>query len=150
MEYPEIEQLLPHGSPMILLGQVLSADNDNISIETEITESLPFFDADGHMPAYVTLEMMAQATAALAGWRFRQLGEPPKIGFLLGTRQLELKVAHLELGQKLTVSVTQVFQDDQMAVVDGMVESQGQLIAKARLNLYQPQDPLTIFERNPQ
>ena len=76
--FPAVEQLLPHRGSMLLTDEVLSYQAD--SIVTRATAS-----AEG-MPAWMGLELMAQAAAACAGMEARRAGSAPRRGMLVGCR----------------------------------------------------------------
>ena len=60
---------------------------------------------DAGVPAWAGVEYMAQTIAAHAGVEARARGEPPAIGFLLGTRAYSTSVEKFPNGSKLTVTV---------------------------------------------
>jgi len=76
--FPAVEQLLPHRGSMLLIDAVLSYEAD--SIVTRATVS-----PEG-MPAWMGLELMAQAAAACAGMEARRGGTAPRRGMLVGCR----------------------------------------------------------------
>lgn len=80
--FPAVEQLLPHRGSMLLIEAVLSCEPD--SIVTRATVS-----PEG-MPAWMGLELMAQAAAAYAGMEARRGGRightQPRRGMLVGCR----------------------------------------------------------------
>jgi predicted hotdog family 3-hydroxylacyl-ACP dehydratase len=76
--FPAVEQLLPHRGSMLLTDEVLSHEAD--SIVTRATAS-----PEG-MPAWMGLELMAQAAAACAGLEARARGQAPRRGMLIGCR----------------------------------------------------------------
>ena len=75
--FPAIEELLPHRGAMLLTDAVVSYDAG--SIVTRAT-------ASPGMPAWMGLELMAQAAAACAGMEARRTGGAPRRGMLVGCR----------------------------------------------------------------
>jgi len=134
--YP-IETLLMHQRPMLLLDKVIGYDDAALAASVTITESSLFLGPNG-VPGHVAIEYMAQACGAYAGARALDAGESVKIGFLLGTRLCRLLVPWYRVGQRLLVSVSIVFHDEQMATFDCKIEIDGKLAADARLTVYQP------------
>ncbi len=107
-----------------------------------IDSGSPFFDGTG-VPAWASIEYMAQAAALLVGLRDRALnsGENPRPGLLLGTRRLELAVERLATDADYRISAVCEFEDaDAAAFRCEMVDSSGIVIASATLNAYRPPD----------
>ena len=57
------------------------------------------------VPAWAGIEYMAQTIAAHAGLEARARGEPPAIGFVIGTRAYSTSVEEFPNGSRLTVTV---------------------------------------------
>lgn len=132
-------ELLPHRAPMMLLDAIVAHQPTGLVAEVTIGEDTLFLEADG-VPSYVGLEYMAQACGAFAGAVGRAAGEPVKIGYLLGTRDYKASVAFFRRGERLTVTVTQLYSDDGMAAFDCRIDIAGHPVASARLAVYQPQE----------
>ncbi|HEX4909534.1 MAG TPA: 3-hydroxylacyl-ACP dehydratase, partial [Permianibacter sp.] len=86
-------ELLPHAGDMILLDAVLSCDDEQIVVTATPHADTILVDDKGVLPAWTGIEYMAQAIACFAGVHERVHGRPPKVGFLLGTRSYDSKVA---------------------------------------------------------
>ena len=71
--YPPIVELVPHRPPMLLLDRVLSYDGECVVCETVLGPDSPFVE-QGHVPAVVGIEYMAQTIAAGAGLSARDKG----------------------------------------------------------------------------
>ena len=76
--FPAIEQLLPHRGAMLLIDEVLSYEADSIVARATVSPA--------GMPAWIGLELMAQAAAACAGMEARLGGSAPRRGMLVGCR----------------------------------------------------------------
>ena len=113
-----------------------------------IDSGSPFFDGTG-VPAWASIEYMAQAAALLVGLRDRALnpGENPRPGLLLGTRRLELAVERLATGADYRISAVCEFEDaDAAAFRCEMVDSSGIVVASAILNAYRPPDMASFLK----
>jgi len=130
---------------MVLLDEVTEADDDGLSARLDIRQGLPFFTGEG-IPTYVGIEYIAQAISAFNGYRAKQRGEDIRIGFLLGTRKLDFARSWFAEGERLDVRVVPVFDDEGMAVFDGSIAVGGEEIVTARVNVYQPDEPLQMIE----
>lgn len=143
--YPDIRELLPHDSPMILLDSVVEVRDAGLTAQVTVTPESLFADKDG-VPAWVGLEYMGQAIAAYAGAHARRRGEPVRIGFLVSTRRYQPGCAYFPLGAQLTVSAESIAESQQgLSVFECSIHGPG-IAVSANLNVYQP-DNIEIFMR---
>ncbi|WP_340149200.1 hypothetical protein [uncultured Sneathiella sp.] len=133
----DITDILYHAPPMILIDGVESYDEETVTSTVEITAGSPFMDGGG-VPAYVGIEYMAQSIAAYSGIKARNAGENPRIGYLIGSRNLALGCPGYEIGDRLSITVHLVYDEAPMAVFDCTIHRAEKLVAEARLNVYQP------------
>lgn len=129
-----LERLMPHRPPMLLLDRVLEHDTTSIVCQARVHEHSPFV-RHGAMPAVATLEHMAQATAAWLGLRAIERGEPVGVGYLVGSRQLELAVDELGAGEELEVRAEHVWGEEQFATFACSVHRGGVRVASAVLSV---------------
>lgn len=132
--YPAIEELLPHRAPMILLDEVVDHDARSIVCRAKVPGTSPFV-RDGQMPAVVALEHMAQATAALLGLHALAKGGPIRGGYLVGSRQLDLEIDELAVGDRLEVRAEHVWGEEQFATFACSLHRDGVRVASATLNV---------------
>jgi predicted hotdog family 3-hydroxylacyl-ACP dehydratase len=140
-EFPPVAEVLPHAGEMVLLTEVVYHDEGETHCRTE-TDALSLFrGADGSVGAWVGLELMAQCIAARAGLAAREKGEPPEVGFLLGSRRVLFTNPRFRSGESLLVKVVQSWgQSSGMVVFDCSIEGSSTegLLAEARLNCFLP------------
>ncbi|MFP6851425.1 MAG: hotdog family protein [Pseudomonas sp.] len=133
-----IAELIPHAGNMILIDQVLRFGDDDIETQLTVRNTGLFNLADGSLPAWVGIELMAQSVAAYAGCQARLLGEPVELGFLLGTRNFQCNVEHFPAGSLLHIHASRSLQDDNgMGVFECQLRGPG-IEAFARLNVFRP------------
>lgn len=142
-----LDELIAHRPPMRFVDRILGVSKTHAVAQTEIRSDNLFFVKGQGVPAYFGLEIMAQTIAAIDGWRLRNAGEPPKIGFLLGCRRYEAASANFAEGDVLTTHVSMVFSGDAMFSFECRIERRGETIANANLNVYAPSDPKTLLRR---
>jgi predicted hotdog family 3-hydroxylacyl-ACP dehydratase len=142
-----VAELLPHRPPMILLDEILGYDEGSLSAAVRVGPASLFVES-GAVPAHIGFEYMAQACGAFAGVVARERGEPVKIGFVLGTRQYRAHVPSFRCGDRLVVTVSVLYQDEQMGAFDCRIEIAGTLAAEAQLSVYQP-DPAQLAAEGP-
>ena len=137
-----VAELLPHRPPMILLDEILSFDETSLTAAVQVSAASLFAEAGG-VPVHIGLEYMAQACGAFAGAMARERGESVRIGFILGTRQYRAYVPSFRCGDRLVVTVSVLYQDEQMGAFSCRIEVAGVLAAEAQLSVYQP-DPAQL------
>jgi len=136
-----LAELLPHAGDMILIEQIDGCDDEQIHTRTTVRPGGLFNRADGSLPAWLGLELMAQSVAAFAGCRARRQGLPVELGFLLGTRKFECAVEHFPAGAELLIHAQRSLEDDNgMGVFECHLRGPG-IHATARLNVYRPPQP---------
>lgn len=145
-----IEQLLPHSGSMILLDAVRDFDGERIRCERRLRPGDAFQNADGSLPAWVGVELMAQTIAAWSGWQARLEQRPVRLGFLLGTRAYRCNVAAFPVTSELLISSERGFHDeDGMGVFACRIEAPG-ILAEARLTVFSPPDAGAFFAGPPE
>lgn len=139
-------ELVPHTGGMCLLDRVLEAGAERL-IATAVLKADSLFCRDGQVGSWVSLECMAQAVAAWAGYQGRLRGEAPKIGYLLGASRFECQRSHLPLERELRIDVRMEIQmDEGLGQFSGQTFDGGELIATAVMTVYSPADPKRVIE----
>lgn len=134
MAYPLPSELLPHTGHAVLVDEILEQDDAGIRVRACITPAHPFFVAGQGVPAWVGIEMMAQAVATHAGLLGRRAGRGPRQGMLLGTRRYRARVPWFAEGMALDVHAATAFgQDGGMAACDCRIEGREELLAEATI-----------------
>lgn len=140
-----IEQLLPHSGSMILLDAARAYRGERMQCTRHLRRGGAFQDADGSLPAWVGVELMAQTVAAWSGWQARLEQRAVRLGFLLGTRAYSSNVARFPAGSELLISSERGFHDeDGMGVFACRIEAPG-ILAQARLTVFSPPDAGAFF-----
>ena len=142
-----IADVVPHAGEMILLDSIKEIEADRIVCMKTVCAGALFVDADGSLPAWVGVELMAQSIAAWAGCCARAEQQPVQLGFLLGTRHYSCNVGAFPLGSRLCVEAVRSFHDEHgMGVFSCRIDAPG-IHAEARLNVYRPPDADAFFEQ---
>ncbi len=136
MNLPPIAELLPHAGPMVLLDALVEAGDGRVVARVTLRPASLFVE-DGKVPAIVAIEYMAQAIGAYAGLRARAAGGAPRIGYLLGTRDMSLEVDAFSVGDELTVEAQHVWGDEQLGSFRCEVRRGGRALASALVNVYE-------------
>lgn len=142
-----IADVIPHAGEMILLDGIDEVEAERIVCIKAVQPNGLFQDADGNLPAWVGVELMAQSIAAWAGYRARAEQQPVQLGFLLGTRQYVCNVDAFPPGSHLRIEAERSFHDEHgMGVFSCRIDAPG-IHAEARLNVYRPPDADAFFEQ---
>lgn len=132
--FPAMSVLLPHAAPMILLDTVSERGPEHIECIVTVRASSPFVQ-EGHAPAVVTLEYMAQCAAAYVGFLDFDRGKPVEIGVVLGCRDMVLDCAHIVVGSTLRVRATRAWGDAVLGYFTCQVHHGADTIATASLSV---------------
>ena len=136
-----LEDLLPHRPPMIMLAELISVDvPGEASAVADTSPGCIFYDSElKGVPACAALEYMAQTMALVVGAEHRRRGQAPKVGFVLGTRRMVVKVATFESGKRYVTNAKCVYDDSEFASYDCSIADQdGATVAAALFTAYQP------------
>ena len=143
-----LEELLPHRPPMVMLAELISVDEPGVaSAVPDTSPGCIFYDSElKGVPACAALEYMAQTMALAVGAEHRRRGQSPKVGFVLGTRRMEVKIATFESGKRYVVNAKCVYDDEAFASFDcSITDPNGSTVATALLTAYQP--PKSMLEQ---
>jgi predicted hotdog family 3-hydroxylacyl-ACP dehydratase len=137
--FPAITALLAHRDSMLLIERVVVADSDRVVVSAKVDGAAWYVDEHGDMPAWLGIELMAQAVAAWVGLQAWQRGEAPKRGFLLGTRDYSCCRPSFPAGSELAVSATEAFRESNgLAAFACTIERSGEVIAESVLKVFEP------------
>ncbi|MCQ4286837.1 hotdog family protein [Pseudomonas stutzeri] len=141
-----IAELLPHAGNMILLDAVEAFDAESLEASLQVKPTGLLNLPDGNLPAWVGVEIMAQAVAAFAGCQSRLAGLPVELGFLLGTRNYQCNVEHFPAGVTLRIRALRSLQDDNgMGVFECHLDGPD-IHAEARLNVFRPPEVASYLQ----
>lgn len=138
----DVETLLPHAGNMVLVQQLIFADEENATATVLVKNDGLFSGPDTQVPAWVGIEYMAQTIAAWAGFHAHQQNEKVKLGFLLGTRKYTSNVGHFDVGQTLTVEIQMMMQGDNGLGAFSCKISSDDILVEANLNVFQSDDAI--------
>jgi predicted hotdog family 3-hydroxylacyl-ACP dehydratase len=140
-QYP-IEAVVPHDHPMILIDELLNYDDCKAICQVSIHVGSNFYNAQKQsVPSYVAIEYMAQSIAAFANANEKDQGGEVAIGFLVSSRKFKVFVSEFILGEKLQVSVEQLYVEDSgLSAFDCSITCGEEIVAAAKINIFQPSD----------
>jgi predicted hotdog family 3-hydroxylacyl-ACP dehydratase len=134
--------LLHHSGEALLLDEIRCVEECRLEARLVVRPGTSFSDASGNLPSWAGPEIMAQAVAALSGYRsLRDSGNSAPIGLLLGVRSYQAVQQEFLVGESLDVEVVESLrEDDGRAVVDCRISCAGEFVASGTLTVFQPPD----------
>lgn len=144
LEWP-LPGLLPHSGPMVLIADPARYGDGWAESSVRIGEDSLFYKMGAGVPSWVGVEYMAQTIALYAGIQARKDGDDIRIGLLIGSRRYTAMTDYFGLGNRLRIRVSEVWQDEQMAVFDCSIDADEQ-VAEAQINVFRPVDPARFLQ----
>lgn len=134
-----LEKILPHDYPMLLLDDIVSIDIEHLQLTSTFTinsKKLFFDKTNNGVSSLVGLEFMAQTIGCYAYFRRQQ--NKPQIGLLLGTRLFNNAIDYFKNGETYTVKVHEVFTDSEIVAFECLIyDKNNEEIESATINAYQ-------------
>lgn len=147
---PAIENIIAHRGTMLLLDRVLAFDTESASAEYAPRRDAWYADANGDMPAWIGIELMAQTIAAHASLHKRSTGTPPRQGVLLGTRRYASTLPVFAAGVTLLVRATLTYRDASgLGAYECSISAGGEGLASATLKVFEPDDFQSFLQASP-
>lgn len=140
MKY-DLEKILPHNHPMILIDDIkeINIDERYLIAEVTIKEDKIFFDKSINGVPYLSgIEYMAQTIGCYAFYRAQRT--EPKLGFLLGTRSYKNNIEKFENGKTYSIKVSEIYGDSELVSFDCLIYNEEEECARAVINAYQPEN----------
>ncbi|MFH0753424.1 MAG: radical SAM protein [Candidatus Omnitrophota bacterium] len=131
----EVDKFIPHEGPMRLVERLLKVGDRSADVETTIRPGMPFVDKDGVWDDAGYLEIMAQATAAMGGFRHHGRSGKKQEGFLLGAKQFEV-LGHAHVGDVLSVSIFKYAQYGDFGIIKGTIHRGADLLAQGEIKIW--------------
>lgn len=133
-----LEKILPHKEPMILLDNILEIDlekNSLISTFGVYPEKI-FYEENKGISSLVGIEFMAQTIGCYS--YFKNGCKNPKPGLLLGSRLYNNKIDYFVEGINYKVKTHEVFSDNEIVVFDCLIyDNEDNEVLSAAVNVYQ-------------
>lgn len=142
MSYLSPVAYLPHDAPMLLLETVESVTDESAVCRVNVSSQsvlAPFLNADGDLPGWYALELMAQTVGVWSGWHRHQQGQSSiALGMVLGARELVCAEGRFPANSALTVTVKLLMQDERFGSFECAITSNETTLATGRVNTFQP------------
>ncbi len=133
---------LPHKPPMLLLEEVVNVTDETATCRVTVSPHgvlAPFIDAEGNLPGWFALELMAQTVGVWSGWHRQQQGQTSiSLGMVLGARELVCAAGYLPGGKALSITVKLLMQDERFGSFECAITADDEELASGRVNTFQP------------
>jgi predicted hotdog family 3-hydroxylacyl-ACP dehydratase len=148
-QLPPVEDVLPHRGNMLFIDRLIEFNNESLIAEYSPKSDTWYADAEGNMPAWIGLELMAQAVAAHVGVLKRSEGKPQKNGVLVGTRRYSATAPIFTANIQLQIHATIFYQDiSGIAAYDCNIKNGDTLLAEATLKVFEPDNFQTFLQES--
>ncbi|MCC8395108.1 hotdog family protein [Paraburkholderia sp. MMS20-SJTR3] len=142
-----IESIIPHRGSMLLLDAVDTFADTTLSAYAGVDPHAWYADADGAMPAWIGIELMAQAIAAHVALLAMRGGGHARPGVLLGSRSYEAAQPAFRAGAKLRIQVTELLRSEAgHGAYECTIDDGDARCAEAVIKVFQPPDFQTFIE----
>lgn len=146
---PPIAEILQHRDTMLLLDRMINFTDLSGTAEYSPRCDAWYADAQGNMPAWIGIELMAQTIAAHIGLLKRKEGAPPKQGALLGTRSYSSTVADFRAGEALRIHAAVTYRDGSgLGAYDCSIAHGDEVLATATIKVYEPDNFQTFLQES--
>ncbi|MEE1340556.1 MAG: hypothetical protein UHG91_07255 [Succinivibrionaceae bacterium] len=140
----DIEELLPHKEPTLLIDTVENATENTIVCKITVgNRKASAYTEDNELPVISSLEIMAQTLSAWYNYNFTRANKPLRFGILVKIKRLVL-TRNGDLPEGMHLKVSAVFEPLERGYIictcDIKDELENEIIANARLLGIVPND----------
>ncbi|WP_455382160.1 hypothetical protein, partial [Salinispira pacifica] len=130
------DEIIPQKSPMRVVDAVVEQGERSSEISATVSKKMPFVGEDGAMDGVAYFEMMAQATAAMDG--FKRLGTAASsiARYLVGAQRVEI-LEEARVGDRLRILVHKTGRFGNFGTVNATVSRNGTLLARGEIKVWQ-------------
>ena len=135
-EFLPAEPLIPQRRLMKLIEWVTRPMRNGLLAKTTVAKGWPL-KRDEMVDSLICIELVAQAIAALSTWH-RGEGARPRVGLLVGIKDVEFFSSTIPVGTPLTIQIDEVYHVGEYAVFGGKVSSDSALVCKIIIQVMEP------------
>ena len=145
--FPPIDEVLPHRGTMRLVDEIAACDEDAVTVSASVDPHAWYADANGAMPSWLGIELMAQAIAAHVGLNAMRAGGRARPGVLLGASRYEAHVSSFDRGARLRIEAKELLKSEQgHGAYECAIAAGERCVAEAVVKVYQPTDFQAFIE----
>jgi radical SAM protein with 4Fe4S-binding SPASM domain len=131
----EVKDFVPHASSMLWVDRLIKVGERSADVEVTIRPDMPFVGDDGFCDESAFMEMMAQATAAMGGFKHHGVAEAKTEGFLLGSKEFEIS-GRARIGDCLIISVFKYAQYGDFGIIKGTIKRGIETLAQGEVKIW--------------
>ncbi len=131
-----VDRIIPQQAPMRVVDRLEKVGERTGEVTVSISNDMLFVRDDGTLDETVYLEMIAQAVAALNGFKALGVSNTVVDGLLLGAKKLEI-FGKAEIGETLTVSIFKDTYYGDFGIVKGRVLRGDELLAQGEVKFWE-------------
>ncbi|AOJ17180.1 hotdog family protein [Burkholderia vietnamiensis] len=137
----DVPDVLPHRGTMLLLDAIERCSETGIEVRATVRRDAWYADGNGAMPAWIGIELMAQAIAAHVGLLAAHAGGRAKPGVLLGANRYVAHRPAFGADTVLRIVARELLRGDEgHGAYNCAIHADGGCYAEAVVKVYQPQD----------
>jgi len=129
-----VDGMIPHDGPMQLVDRIVSVGERVATIETVIHQDSPFLEEDGTLSGEIYIELIAQAAAAMNGFRTAHQNGDIR-GFLTGARNVNI-IARAKAGDTLSISVFKANRYGDFGIIEGKIFRGQEQLASGEIKVW--------------
>jgi len=129
-----ITDYLPHRPPMLLIDHIDQISPQGAVCRTTIRPDCVFV-RNGAVHPSAMIEFVAQVCAIGATGTTGRSGEPPRLGVIVGCREISFAVDGFAVGDELTIAVSKIIGEEQLAVFNGTVSRAGEVCVTIQMSV---------------
>jgi predicted hotdog family 3-hydroxylacyl-ACP dehydratase len=142
-----IEAIIPHRGTMLLIDAVTAFDEQTLSARATVHADAWYADAQGAMPAWIGIELMAQSIAAHVALLAMRGGGRARPGVLLGSRSYKALQPSFAGGAQLLIRATELLRSDEgHGAYECTIHHDDVCCAEAVIKVFQPSDFQSFIE----
>ena len=142
-----IEAIIPHRGSMLLLDAIDSFADTTLSAFANVDPHAWYADAAGAMPAWIGIELMAQAIAAHVALLAMRGGGRARPGVLLGSRSYKALQPSFAGGAQLSIHVAELLRSEEgHGAYECTIRHGDAVCAEAVIKVFQPRDFQSFIE----
>jgi predicted hotdog family 3-hydroxylacyl-ACP dehydratase len=142
-----IEAIIPHRGTMLLIDAVHRFDGQTLNAHATVDRHAWYADTDGAMPAWIGIELMAQAIAAHVALLAMRSGGRARPGVLLGSRSFNALRPAFAGGARLSIHVTELLRSEEgHGAYECTIHDGDGCCAEAVIKVFQPRDFQSFIE----
>jgi len=142
-----IEAIIPHRGTLLLIDAVTAFDEQTLSARATVHADAWYADAQGAMPAWIGIELMAQSIAAHVALLAMRGGGRARPGVLLGSRSYKALQPSFAGGAQLLIRATELLRSDEgHGAYECTIHHDAVCCAEAVIKVFQPSDFQSFIE----